>query len=391
MKPSNPEKQQRSQIQNDSMYARQIALPEIGKHGQSKLSTARVLVVGAGGLGCPVMQYLAAAGVGTIGIIDHDLIELSNLHRQILYSPHDIGHNKAETAQKKLQELHPDTHIVSYPFRLTKECALDIFQQYDIIADGTDNLHTRYLINDTCLQANIPFVYASVYRFEGQISVFNYCNTKGELGPNYRDLFPNQYDKENEINCNGSGTLGTITGVVGAIQANEIIKIILGIGEILSGKILHYDGLNHEYKTLQLPMLNKHRNQIPQSITNPTPINSHSTTASNELHTEDFIEWLKNGKKMQLIDIREAYEIDGNPINAAINIPMSEIQTRIHEIDPTIAVILLCQSGPRSAAAANLLQRKYKKNNIFHLAQGIDELMIRKDLPDNLLAYNANL
>lgn len=224
-------------------YTRQIILNEVGYEGQEKLKAAKVLVVGAGGLGCPAIQYLAAAGIGTIGIIDHDKIDETNLHRQILYTSNDLGKNKAEASTKKLIEINPFIKANAYSEKLTKYNALEVIKNYDIVVDGSDNFNTRYLVNDTCLILNKPFVSASVYQFEAQISVYNY---KG--GPTYRCVFPEP--PENVMNCGESGVLGYLTGMIGAMQGGEVIKIILDKGGILSGRLLIFDALKMELNSI---------------------------------------------------------------------------------------------------------------------------------------------
>jgi len=216
-------------------YSRHIALSEIGQAGQNKLLNAKVLVIGAGGLGCPILQYLADAGVGNIGIVDFDTIELSNLQRQVLFGSASIGLNKAEAAKTRLQDLNNTISITAYPKKLTHQNSLSLFKNYDIIVDGTDNFETRYLINDAAIITNKPVVFGAIYKFEGQVSVFNY-----KAGPSYRCLFSNQQEKEQSGHCEDLGVLGVLPGIIGSMQANEVLKIILEIGNILSGKLLIY-------------------------------------------------------------------------------------------------------------------------------------------------------
>ena len=214
-------------------YDKQIALPEVGEAGQQKLAEAKVLVVGAGGLGCPALQYLVAAGIGTIGIVDGDVVNETNLHRQVLYTNSDVGKPKVEVAAERLYQLNPEVKINTYSDFLTAKNAMDIVANYDLIVDATDNFAARYRINDVCVKLDKPFVYGAIHRFEGQVSVFNY---KG--GPTYRCLFP-EYPTENQIpNCNETGVLGVLPGIVGTHQATEVLKMILGIGEVLSGKLM---------------------------------------------------------------------------------------------------------------------------------------------------------
>jgi adenylyltransferase/sulfurtransferase len=220
-------------------YNRHLILDEIGELGQLKLKKAKVLVIGAGGLGCPILQYLSAAGVGTIGVVDDDTIEKSNLQRQVLYSHDDIGDFKAEVAANKLAGLNPYVNFEIYLQRLNKEIAVELFLKYDVIVDGSDNFPTRYLVNDAAILTNKPVVFGSIFKFEGQVSVFNYNN-----GPSYRCLYPNPPKSEDVPNCSEIGVLGVLPGIIGALQANEVLKLVLGIGEILSGKLLTYNALN---------------------------------------------------------------------------------------------------------------------------------------------------
>lgn len=227
-------------------YDKQIALPEVGETGQRKLAEAKVLVVGAGGLGCPALQYLAAAGIGTIGIVDGDVVNETNLHRQVLYNNSDVGKPKVEVAAERLKNLNSQIEINTFSEFLTAANALDIVANYDLIVDATDNFAARYRINDVCVKLNKPFVYGAIHRFEGQVSVFNY---KG--GPTYRCLFPDK-PAENQIpNCNETGVLGVLPGIIGTHQATEVLKIIIGIGEVLSGKLMTLNLLTNSTRTFE--------------------------------------------------------------------------------------------------------------------------------------------
>ena len=235
-------------------YNRHIIISEIGQRGQNKLSSAKVLMVGAGGLGCPVLQYLVAAGIGTIGIIDFDIVEKSNLQRQVLYGESSLGENKAIAAKTKLKDLNNEIEILAYPEKLTFQNAIDLFRQFDIIVDGTDNFETRYLINDACILTDKPLVFGAIYKFQGQVSVFNYKN-----GPTYRCAFPVKPIQSEIPNCSQVGVLGVLPGVIGTMQANEVLKIVLGIGDVLSGRLLCYDALTNQTSTIKL---NRSDNEI---------------------------------------------------------------------------------------------------------------------------------
>ena len=219
-------------------YNRHIILSEIGQIGQDKLTNAKVLVVGAGGLGCPILQYLAAAGIGTLGVIDFDVVDESNLQRQILFGTSSLKQNKAIAAKKRLEDLNDTITINAYPYQLDYQNALDLLIQYDIVVDGSDNFETRYLVNDACIITNKPLVFGAIYKFEGQLAVFNYEN-----GPSYRCLFPNPPKKDSVPNCSEIGVLGVLPGIIGTMQANEVLKIILSIGNTLSGKLFCFNAL----------------------------------------------------------------------------------------------------------------------------------------------------
>ena len=227
-------------------YQRQIILPEFGEEGQQKLLKAKVLVIGAGGLSCPVLQYLTAAGTGTIGIVDDDVVALNNLHRQVLYSVGDIGSSKAERARHILHQLNPEIKILPYNERLTVQNALILFDEFDIIIDGTDNFSTRYMINDACVLMNKPLVYGAISQFEGQVSVFNFRQTENEEAVNYRDIFPDPPKEGEVLNCAEAGVLGALPGIIGTMMANETIKLITGIGEPLANQLLTYNALNNQ-------------------------------------------------------------------------------------------------------------------------------------------------
>lgn len=235
-----------------SRYSKQLLLPEIGIKGQQKLKEAKVLVIGVGGLGCPVLQYLGTVGVGTIGIVDFDIVDITNLHRQVLYVIDDIGKGKAIIASEKISLANPTIKLESFNLKLDSSNAQEIITNYDIIVDCTDNFETRYLINDTCVLLKKPFVYGGIYKFDGQLSVFNYPLKDGSIGPNYRDVFPEMVQDEMEVNCAVSGVIGVVPGIIGTMQANEVIKMITGIGEVCYGKLLIYNSLNNTLSEIKI-------------------------------------------------------------------------------------------------------------------------------------------
>jgi molybdopterin/thiamine biosynthesis adenylyltransferase/rhodanese-related sulfurtransferase len=333
--------------QERKRYSRQIILPEMGLSGQEKLKEAKVLVIGAGGLGCPVLQYLTAAGVGTIGVVDDDTVDITNLHRQILYAATDVGKGKAETAVGKLSAMNPFVNLIAIPVRLDQENAAEIISGYDIIIDGSDNFPTRYLANDMCVALNKPLVFGSILRFEGQVSVFNYKN-----GPTYRCLFP---EAEEGDNCEVAGVIGILPGIIGTYMANETIKIICEIGEILSGKLLVISALNNTTNIFNF----SRSADFPQ----PTQINgaetSHKTPEQDarEMLYDDLENLLESEPgTIQLIDVREEYEFEEDFIGG-INIPLPDLPENLNQISPDKTVIFYCQSGKRSKLAADLLAK----------------------------------
>ena len=331
-------------------YERQMALPEIGISGQQKLAKARVLIVGIGGLGCPVLQNLAAAGVGTIGIVDGDVVDETNLHRQFLYTLNDSGKSKVAVAAEVVSKQNPEVELVQYPDYFTKQNCFEIVSDYHIIVDCTDNIATRYLINDVALAKGIPMVYASIHKFEGQLSVFNYQN-----GPTYRCLFPENETLDTIPNCNDSGVLGVLPNVLGAMQANEVLKIILKIGEVSSGKLILYNCLYNGFQNIKIQ---KDRNSISK-----IKIESRSISATEFLANENSL----------MIDIREDYEEPKLDLQSVNNVPLCELDDFLNEVDKNQKIILVCQHGNRSELAVNyLINRGFV--NVFHLQNGIDKL-----------------
>jgi molybdopterin/thiamine biosynthesis adenylyltransferase/rhodanese-related sulfurtransferase len=348
-------------------YERQMILPEIGLSGQQKLADAKVLIIGAGGLGCPVLQNLAAAGVACIGIVDGDVVEESNLHRQYLYTQGDCGKKKVEVAAAVISMQNPEVKIIRYPNHFATTNAAEIIADYQIIVDCTDNLETRYLINDVALIKEIPMVYASIHKFEGQLSVFNYKN-----GPSYRCLFPESNDLSLLSNCNDAGVLGVLTNVMGAMKANEVLKIILEIGTVLSGKLKLYNGLNNEAQTIDFQ---KNEVEIKKGMVNGFSIlKSKSETEIDTLLATDFYEILQD-KKNWVIDIRESYEEPKLEMENYLSVPLSQLDDFLKNTDRKQKIILFCQNGNRSKLASDYLIKK-GFTNVSHLHQGIEALVI---------------
>ncbi len=357
-------------------YNRHIIIPEFGLESQQKLKAAKVLVVGSGGLGSPVLLYLAAAGVGTIGIIDFDVVDDSNLQRQILFGVESVGIPKVEAARKRLQALNPHIKINLYNEQLTSINALDIIRDYDVVADGTDNFPTRYLVNDACILTGKPNVYASIFQFEGQVSVFNFQNSKGETGPNYRDLYPTPPPPGLVPSCAEGGVLGVLPGIIGSMQASEVIKVITGVGETLSGRFFIFDALNFETRTFKISK----REDNPISGKNPTIKHlidyeqfcgmKAVEKPVKEISVKDLYDWQVTGEKFQLIDVREPHEYDIVNLGAEL-IPLSSVLANVDKIDRDKKVVLHCKMGGRSAKAIRELEEKFGFENLYNLKGGI--------------------
>jgi len=345
-----------------SRYSRHIILSEIGQIGQDKLLQAKVLVVGAGGLGCPILQYLAAAGIGTLGIVDFDIIEESNLQRQILFGTSTLGKNKALAAKERLEDLNPTISITAYSERLTAENAIFLFNKYDIIVDGTDNFTTRYLINDASLITNKPLVYGAIYKFEGQVSVFNYQD-----GPSYRCIFPTPPKSGSVANCSEVGVLGVLPGIVGSMQANEVLKLILGLGNVLSGNLLCYNALTAE--TIKLSV-HKSDIEIAKVLSQKDTFQDNQSVFNCDINFNEIsVEKALQKENIQFIDVRETHELPKVDIINPILIPLSELELHLDKIDAKKENIVFCQSGIRSKKAVALLQKNHI-NNCYSLKEG---------------------
>ena len=296
-------------------YNRHIIIPEFGEEAQKKLKAAKVLIIGSGGLGSPALLYLTAAGVGTIGIVDFDVVDDSNLQRQVLFDIHEIGKPKVEAAKRRLEALNPHTRFILHNTHINSGNALDIIKDYDVVADGTDNFPTRYLVNDATLLLDKPNVYGSIFQFDGQVSVFNYVNSKGERGPNYRDLYPTPPPPGLVPSCAEGGVLGVLPGIIGSLQALEVIKIITGVGEPLSGRFYTFDALNFESRTFRI----NRRDDNPVNGKNPSihelidyeqfcGMRAVEEKPVKEITVKDLYNWQVSGKKFKLIDVREPSE-----------------------------------------------------------------------------------
>ena len=336
-------------------YRRHLALPEVGERGQLRLREASVLCVGAGGLGSPLAIYLTAAGIGRLGLVDFDHVDITNLQRQVLYGTNDVGRPKLEAAQDALQRLNPDVEIVPHPVRLDPSNAREVLTGYDLVADGTDNFPTRYLVNDACVLLGIPNVYASILRFEGRASVFG-----APHGPCYRCLYPHPPPPGSVPGCAEAGVLGVLPGLLGAIQATEAVKMLLGIGRPLVGRMLLVDALAMTFRELTL----RRDPQCPCCGDHPT-ITSLQTTGSacptpapqepEQIDVHELQARLAGPSPPLLLDVREAYEVELSSLPNARHIPLGQLPQRLQELDALRDIVVYCHLGPRSTAAARLL------------------------------------
>ena len=356
-------------------YSRHLLLQEIGEQGQLKLKNASVLVIGAGGLGCPILSYLTGAGVGHIGVLDADRVEKTNLHRQFLFGTSKIGKPKTEAVISHLQDLNPLVYFTEHFLRLLPKNAIDIIKNYEIIVDATDNFPTRYLINDACVILNKPFVYGSIDRFQGQVSVFNYKDSDGINGPTYRCLFPAPPSPETAPNCSQSGVIGILPGIVGSLQASEVIKMITGSGSVLNGKVLLVDTLRSSFYSF---VLKRNENAVKQAMLLKENIirfdyedfcQSTLSDYSKQISPQELNKKLISPDNIQLIDIRENCCLDY--IEGSVNIPMSGIEKNISHIKKNIDVVIYCDFGINSLITTNFLNA-LGFDNVYNLAGGIE-------------------
>jgi len=350
---------------NQERYTRQTILKGFGPEGQQKLAEAKVLVVGAGGLGVPVLTYLNAMGVGKIGIVDNDVVSITNLHRQVLYAQSDVGQSKVMAALVKLKAQNPATNLVVYNSFLDTKNALEIVAEYDVVVDTSDNFPTRYLVNDACVILKKPFIYGALHGYEGQVSVFNY-----QGGPTYRCLFP-KMPMENEVpNCNEHGVLGIIPGIIGNLQALETVKVITGIGEVLSGKLLIFDGLNQSYQKIKFKLQSENlqitRLQDFYEWNDPCVIVP-------TVEVEEFQKLL--AENAQIIDVRTSEEFEKYSLPDSIHIPLNELEANSGKINFSIPVYLLCQSGKRSETALKQLREQHPDSSLFSILGGLNQYL----------------
>ena len=358
-------------------YSRHLIIPEIGVEGQEKLVQAKVLLVGAGGLGSPLGLYLAAAGVGRLGIVDFDTVDFTNLQRQIIHRTEDVGRLKVESAKERINQINPDVQVTTYSTRLTRENILDILKDYDLVIDGTDNFQTRYLVNDACVFQKKPNVYGSIFRFEGQATVFYPFK-----GPCYRCLFPEPPPPGMVPSCAEGGVLGVLPGIIGTIQATEGIKLITGQGEPLIGRLLLFNALKMQFRSVAI----KRDPDCPVCGDKPTikelidyeqfcgltrGEEGQGETTSYDIEPEEAKALLARDKNAVLLDVREPHEYDIVRIEGAKLIPLGELHLRVNELDTANTIVVHCHHGPRSQQAVKVLERfGFKK--LKHLHGGID-------------------
>jgi molybdopterin/thiamine biosynthesis adenylyltransferase/rhodanese-related sulfurtransferase len=360
-------------------YARQIILPHFGESSQAALQRAKVLVIGAGGLGCPALQYLAAAGVGMIGIVDDDRVELSNLHRQVLFTEDDIGKNKAKVAGEKLRKINAKLTVQIIENKVHLGNAADILSKYDVVIDGSDNFRTRYLVNDVCALLNIPLVYGSVFRYEGQVSVFHVRDSQPVGRPaNYRDLFPIPPALGEVPNCLEAGVIGVLTGIIGTMQASEAIKLITGIGEVLASKVLTYSMLSNSMEIFEFAPHPEALSSAPGTLDELRKMQYESFCSNphdvHEITWEDLDEHISK-EEMLLLDVREADELPHLEKYSCISIPLRELRGRLHELHSAQTIVVFCQSGNRSKVAVRELQQLSTFRQVWSIQGGIAALV----------------
>ncbi len=339
-------------------YVRHITLPGVGRDGQAKLKNARVLIIGAGGLGSPVSLYLAAAGVGTIGLVDFDLVELSNLQRQIVHGSKTIGMSKVESAKSRLMDLNPDITVNTHQVRLGEDNALELISEYDLVVDGTDNFNSRYLVNDVCSMLQKPLVFGAIYRFDGQVSVLNYKN-----GPCYRCLFPTSPPPELAPNCSSGGVIGVLPGIIGVIQATEAIKVIIELGDVLSGRLLVMDALSMRFNEVSYAK----RDDCPDCSSNRKTIRHteeaaqcivESIASESSLPKDFYISPKELETKIDqylLVDVRDPNELEVCALPGVVNIPLNDISLKLAQMHGSQNKCIVCYSGVRAKSAAEEL------------------------------------
>lgn len=373
-------------------YNRHLILKEFGLKNQIKLKNSKVLVVGAGGLGSPALLYLAAAGVGTLGIADFDNVDISNLQRQVLFTEQDVGKNKARCAAQRLNERNAHLRYIVFEEKITSTNTMEILRDFDVILDGTDNFSTRYLLNDTCVLLNKPLVYGSILRFEGQVAVFNE-DKGGVYSANYRDLFSTPPDAASVPNCEEAGVLGILPGIIGTLQANEVIKLITGLGETLANKLLLLDSLTLEQHIIKIK--NKGARELISGLIDYDEfcgisdekiktLEPDKKTTMKEVTVQELKEMMDSGAEFQLIDVREPHEYDICNIGGEL-IPQGEIPNNVDKISKDKQVIVHCRSGARSGNMVQWLESNHGMENLYNLKGGI--LAWAREIDDEMPTY----
>lgn len=378
-----------------NQYSRHLRLSGFGREGQEKLKAARVLCVGAGGLGSPLALYLAAAGVGTLGLIDFDSVDASNLQRQILHDHHSVGQPKVLSAAQRLRAINPFIEVIPHQAELTSKNALELFESYDVIADGSDNFSTRYLVNDACVLLKKPFVYGSIFQFSGAAAVF-----RPPLGPCYRCLYPKAPPAELLPSCEQGGVLGVLPGLIGTIQATEVIKILTGIGQALEGRFLQYDALAMTFKEFKMtknpeceicgknPSITRlydsenlcleNSSLVNSAVKGGVSLGSMTEKSMTEMTPKQLEEKLKSKNPPHLLDVREPEEFALAHLDAQL-VPLSEIQNRLDEIPRDREIVVYCHHGMRSRRAIGLLRSAGFTNELINLTGGIDRWSVEVD------------
>lgn len=350
-------------MSTENRYSRQTQLANFGKEAQDKLRQAKVLVIGAGGLGVPVLQYLTGMGIGTIGVMDGDTISLNNLHRQVLYTEQDIAQLKAEIASDKLQKLNSEVSFYRTPVFLTVENALAIINIYDLVIDASDNFGTRYLVNDACVILNKPFIYGAVQQFEGHVSVFNY-----QGGPTYRCLYPTPPSVNEIPDCNTAGVLGVTPGIIGCQQALQAVKVITGVGETLSGYLQIFDFERNDQYKIKLKAKPEYQNikQLQKDYDTP------SAPAGGKLEIEELYQWYTDDKPFYLVDVRELKEFNEEHLEGAHHYPLSTLAEHLTDLPQNIPLVAICQIGGRSAKAATIINDALPNSSVYNVVGGME-------------------
>jgi adenylyltransferase/sulfurtransferase len=340
-------------------YSCQLALPGFNRDVQQKLQNAKVLIVGAGGLGCPAALYLTASGIGTIGIADYDMVSISNLHRQVLYTPADVGLKKSAVACKKLQEQNPGVQLIAIDKKINDQNVMEVIQPYDVVVDCTDNFETKYLLNDACVLANKVMVYGAIYQYEGQVAVFNVLHGDGTYSPNFRDLFPT-VNTSQIPNCAEGGVMPALAGIIGCIQANEVIKYFTGQGELLAGKIMMFDVQTLQSRIIRLKSVSKtHITTLPGTFSVPA-ISVKDLKKRMDTNEYDLID-------VSTFEEHQLFNIGG------INVPLDELENNISILNFEKPVVLYCATGRRSEVAVKLIRTKFPDADVFSLDGGVKE------------------